>query len=186
MDLVILYYCLVYLPSLTRCVLTRVLPRVCMRGTLARCAFGRARGPGYEATREHRVEPACMDPSGPVTTDWKKIISTAASDKWIEFGRALLRTSTRQITDITSRLANPSPLAPKDKLVKILERWLSIGAEPAGETERRSRPATRTELKKACQEEKILGGVNRVLKEKYKRGTKELNARMHTCMPLTV
>lgn len=114
-----------------------------------------------------------LDESVFVNEDLIKIVSSAASDRWLEFGRVLLRKTTKDVTNIAATLASPNPLSPKDKLVKILEEWIYNSRKPEDERDERAKPASREVLKKACRDEGILGGLDRLITSKYMRGKRQ-------------
>jgi hypothetical protein len=62
-----------------------------------------------------------LDKDGPVSRKLIDIVSSAASDRWLNFGMTLLRTSMAEVQNVTSVLASPNALSPKNKLQKILE-----------------------------------------------------------------
>ena len=127
------------------------------------------------------ITSAALDENGPVTQQLIDIVSFAASDRWLDFGMALLRGSTADVMNVTSALASPNPLSPKNKLLKILEEWISIGEKIDADPDQlqRAKSVSRTMLKKACEDEKILGGVNRLLKDNYRLGKHKVHQLRH-------
>lgn len=102
-----------------------------------------------------------------INQDVVDIVHNHAADRWMAFGRALLRSDTAKVRDITSRLGTSDPTAPRgnfEKLRRVLEAWI----------EGRGGIPTRDQLRKACSAENVLGGVEMTYYESYgkKAGTK--------------
>ena len=107
-----------------------------------------------------------------ITQDAVDIVQKHVADRWLHFGRALLKTDNTGVRDITSKLSGSDPTAPRgifEKLRRVLEAWV----EKRGKNKS---PPTRVQLQEACRAEGILGGAEMTYDSYCGKGAGMLNS----------